>query len=338
MSPGEEQVSPGLAAARSGLAGSAAWLVGGAIRDRLLGRLTADIDVAVEGDPREAARAVARAGGRAACFSMSDEFGSWRVVARDRSWQVDVQPLQGHSLEEDLALRDFTVNAIAQPIGGGDLIDPLGGARDLRSGILRTASPRAFERDPLRVLRLVRVAIEIGLEPDDQAAEGAARIAPALSGVSAERVFGELRRILAADDARAGLEMMAALGATAVVLPELEALRGVQQNRFHDLDVHDHTLAVLERTIELERCSGPYAAELIAVMGDHRPAVRSLLAEPLADEMSRGEALRWGALLHDAAKPLTRAVTADGAHVTFMGHDVRGAESRTRGARTAASE
>ncbi len=120
--------------------------------------------------------------------------------------------------------------------------------------------------------------------------------------------------------------MMAALGASAVVLPELEALRGVQQNRFHDLDVHDHTLAVLDGRSTSGRAPGPYAAQLIAVMGDHRPAVRSLLAEPLADEMSRGEALRWGALLHDAAKPLTRAVTADGAHVTFMGHDVRGAE------------
>ncbi len=81
--------------------------------------------------------------------------------------------MQGRSLEEDLALRDFTVNAIAEPIGGGDLIDPLGGARDLRAGTLRPAGPRAFERDPLRVLRLVRVAIEMGLEPDEQAAEGA---------------------------------------------------------------------------------------------------------------------------------------------------------------------
>ena len=326
MSTGEQNVSPGLAAARAALSGSSAWLVGGAVRDELLGRLTADIDVAVDGDPQQAARAVARAGQRAACFALSDEFGSWRVIARDQSWQVDVQPLQGSTLEEDLQLRDFTINAIAQPITGGELIDPLGGARDLRAGRVRLAAPKAFERDPLRVLRLVRVAIELALEPDRETSSAAARSAPALSGVSAERVFGELRRILAADRATAGLRMMSALGATAVVLPEFEALRGVEQNRFHDLDVHDHTLAVLDRTIDLQRCTGAYSGELVTVMGEHRAAVEALLAEPLADSMSRGEALRWGALLHDAAKPLTRAVTPDGGHVTFMGHDARGAE------------
>jgi putative nucleotidyltransferase with HDIG domain len=320
------EAGPGLAVARAALAGFPAWLVGGAIRDRLLGRVTADVDVVVDGDPEQAARAVARAGGRAACFALSDDFGSWRVVARDRTWQVDVEPLRAGSLEEDLALRDFTVNAIAEPIAGGQIIDPLGGSGDLRAGTLRLAGPAAFEHDPLRVLRLVRVAVELGLAPEEQTAARAAENARFLRAVSAERVFGELRRILASDGARRGLELMSSLGATAVVLPELEALRGVEQNRFHDLDVHDHTLAVLDRTTELQSCGGPYAEDLLMVLGDCRAAVQELLEEPLADEMSRGEALRWGALLHDAAKPLTRAVTPDGAHVTFIGHDARGAE------------
>lgn len=327
MSAAEDgEGGPGLAVARAALTGSPAWLVGGAIRDRLLGRATADLDVLVDGDPEQAARAIARAGGRAACFALSDDFGSWRVIARDRTWQVDVQPLRAGSLGADLALRDFTLNAIAEPIAGGEIIDPLGGCRDLRSGTLRLAGPQAFEHDPLRVLRLVRIAVELGLEPDELTADRAAESAGALGAVSAERVFGELRRIVAADRARSGLELMSSLGATAVVLPELEALRGVEQNRFHDLDVHDHTLAVLDRTIDLQSCAGPYADDLTIVLGGHRAAVQELLGEPLADEMSRGEALRWGALLHDAAKPLTRAVTGDGAHVTFMGHDARGAE------------
>jgi poly(A) polymerase len=318
-------MSAGLDVAREALAGTRAWLVGGAVRDRLLGGKTADLDVVIDGDPAQAARAVARAAGRAACFALSEEFGSWRVVARGGAWQVDVEPLRGGSIEADLALRDFTVNAIAEPIAGGAPIDPLGGLVDLRAGRLRMAAPGAFAQDPLRVLRLVRLALERDLEPDAETLRAAAKHAGGLGGVSAERVFLELRRIIAARQARRGLEMMSALGASAVVLPELEALRGVAQNRFHHLDVHGHTLEVLDRTVELTTAADAWSPELEVFVGGRRAEVDALLAEPLADELTRGEALRWGALLHDAAKPLTREVRADG-RVTFIGHDARGAE------------
>ena len=154
-----------LDAARTALAGRRAWLVGGAIRDRALGRATGDLDVVVDGDPAEAARAIASAAGRAACFALSEEFGAWRVSARDSSWQVDVERLRDGSLEADLALRDFTVNAIAEPIAGGEPIDPLGGLEDLSAGRLRMVAPRAFADDPLRVLRLARIAVELDLHP-----------------------------------------------------------------------------------------------------------------------------------------------------------------------------
>ncbi len=319
-------MSAGLDAARAALADANAWLVGGAVRDGLLGRQTADVDVVVDGDPAQAARAVARAARRAACFALSEDFGSWRVVARDGAWQVDVEPLRGATIEADLALRDFTVNAIAQPIAGGAPIDPLGGAADLRAGRLRIAAPDAFARDPLRVLRLVRLALELELEAEAETLRCAGAHAHGLAGVSPERVFVELRRIIAAREARRGLEMMSALGITAVVLPELDALRGVQQSRFHHLDVHGHTLEVLDRTVELTTADRPVTGELDACIGERRPAVDALLAEPLADELTRGDALRWGALLHDAAKPLTREVRPEDGRVTFIGHDVRGAE------------
>jgi poly(A) polymerase len=331
-------MSSGLDVVRAALAGQRAWLVGGATRDRLLGRPTADLDVVIDGDPALAAQAVARAAGRAACFALSEDFGAWRVVARDRSWQLDIEPLRGGSLEADLALRDFTVNAIAEPLSGGATIDPLGGIEDLAQGVLRLAGPGAFAEDPLRVLRLVRGAVELGLRPDGATLRSAAEQAGALRSVSPERVFMELRRILAAPAARQGLELMGQLGATAVVLPELEELRGVQQNRFHHLDVHDHTLEVLDRTVELTLAPGearatdaaPHtrtgSAELAGALCAERGRVAALLAEPLADELTRGEALRWGALLHDAAKPLTRQVSAAEGRVTFMGHDERGAE------------
>ncbi len=315
----------GLDVARSALAGTRAWLVGGVVRDRVLGRQTVDVDVVVDGDPAEAARAVAREGRRAACFALSEEFGSWRVVARDHAWQVDVEPLRGETIEADLALRDFTVNAVAEPIGGGAPIDPLGGLADLRAGRLRMAGSAAFAEDPLRVLRLVRVAVELDLKPDAQALWCATAQADALGGVSAERVFVELRRIIATPQARRGLEMMGVLRATAVVLPELDALRGVEQSRFHHTDVYGHTLEVLDRAVELTT-AGVGSSELDAAVGGHRAEVHALLGEPLADESTRGDALRWGALLHDAAKPLTRAVRADDGRVTFLGHDARGAE------------
>jgi poly(A) polymerase len=319
-------VIAGLTAAREALAGHEAWLVGGAVRDELLGRASADFDIVVAGDPRQAAKAVARAAGRAACFALSEEFGSWRVVDRDGGWQVDVEPMRGQTLHEDLALRDFTVNAIAQPIEGGAPIDPLGGELDLRSRSLRMAGPGAFELDPLRVLRMVRMAVELGLEPERQTSSRAQAQASALADVSGERVFMELRRIIATPDARRGIEMLGEIGAAAAVLPELEALHGVEQNRFHDRDVYGHTLEVLDRAVELTVPGGPDCAEAEATIDPHRAQVRDLLAEPLADEMTRGEALRWGALLHDAAKPLTRATRPEDGRVTFIGHDRRGAE------------
>lgn len=320
-------MSAGLQAVRTALAGRRAWLVGGAVRDRALGRTgeVADLDIVVDGDPAEAARAVALAAGRAACFALSEDFGAWRIVARDRSWQVDVEAMRGGRLEADLALRDFTVNAIAEPIDGGEPIDPLGGFEDIRARRLRMAGPGAFSDDPLRVLRLVRVALELDLNVEQETLRAARAGAAGLRGVSGERVFMELRRIVAAPAAVGGLELLSELGATAVVLAELEALRGVEQSRFHHRDVHGHTLEVLARTVALTSPGGLDAADLAPAIGSHGPQLAALLAEPLADEMTRGEALRWGALLHDAAKPLTRDVRPDG-RVTFMGHDTRGAE------------
>jgi poly(A) polymerase len=301
---------------RRGLAGQPAWLVGGAVRDHLLGRPAADLDVVLDGDPGEAARAIARA----ACFALSEQFGAWRVVAREGSWQVDVERMRGGSLEADLALRDFTVNAIAEPLAGGAPLDPLGGLADLNSGRLRCAGPDAFADDPLRVLRLVRVAVELDLKIEQDAIGSACQQVGRLSEVSPERIFLELQRIVACPQALRGLELMGEIGATVVVLPELEALRGVEQSRFHHRDVYGHTLEVLERTILL-------SADSTALLGEERGAqVRALLDEPLADGMTRGEALRWGALLHDAAKPATRAVRALDRRVTFIGHDSLGAE------------
>jgi putative nucleotidyltransferase with HDIG domain len=312
-----EGFAAALDALRGLLAGTDAWLVGGSVRDRLLGRATSDIDVAIAADTAQTARALARRA-HAPAFPLSEEFGSWRVIARDHSWQVDLTPLGASTIEGDLGQRDFTINAIAEPLAGGALVDPFGGRADLEAGRLRMVAPGAFPADPLRTVRLARIAAELGLEVDEDTAEAARRAAPALDRVATERVFGELKRIVTGDRALRGLELMLTLGLTREILPELADLRGVEQSQYHHLDVYGHTMAALAETIALERSGW-------GLVGEHAPAVTALLAEPLADELTRGEALRFGALLHDIAKPQTRSVSDEG-RIQFRGHDALGAE------------
>ena len=294
-----------------------AWLVGGAVRDRLLGRVTTDYDVAVDGDVIRLARELARrVSGHP--FELSEGFGAWRVVARDGSWSIDLLPLAGDSIEADLGRRDLTINAMAQGLPDGPLIDPFGGSGDLSRQRLRMVTPGAFRRDPLRALRLVRLACELGFEVEPKTADHAARAAPDLAVVAPERVFAELKRIVVSERVLAGLRMMDELQITGVVLPEVSALHGVEQSAYHHLDVYEHTLAVLGQAIELERDPERF-------LGPQAGAVSTFLSGQLANELTRWQALRLGALLHDIAKPQTRGVTPQG-RVTFIGHDVAGSE------------
>jgi tRNA nucleotidyltransferase/poly(A) polymerase len=306
--------------AREVLRGLDCWVVGGAVRDELLGGPpSTDLDLVIAGEVAPAARSLARAAG-AKAFSLSDDFGAWRVVARARGWQADLNPLRGESLEADLRLRDFTINAIARSLAGGELIDPLGGAGDLAARRLRIVAPGALQDDPLRALRLVRLACELDLEADRETREAARAAAPGLALISSERVYAELRRVIASDRAGEGMRLALELGLCAVVLPELELLRGVEQSQYHHLDALDHTLAVLDCVVELQR-------DVESFLGrDHADEVRALLARPLADELTRGDALRFGALVHDIAKSGTRVVASDG-RVGFPGHDRLGAET-----------
>jgi poly(A) polymerase len=303
--------------------GAQSWLVGGAVRDRLLQRVTTDFDVVVAGDPEPVARAVGRAAGGHA-FELSEAFGAWRVVARDRSWQLDVVGLAGESLEQDLARRDLTVNAIAQPLtrerSDAELVDPFGGIADLEAGRLRPVSEDSFRSDPLRTLRLARFATQLQFAVEGPTRTLARASAPGLAEVAPERTFAELKALITAPEPFMGLALMEALGVTAAVLPELAALSGVEQSRFHHLDVGGHTRAVLAQTIAL--VDDPGALQL---RDEETERLAASLQQPLANELTRGQALRFGALMHDIAKPQTRAVTDDG-RVTFMGHDTRGAQ------------
>jgi poly(A) polymerase len=307
-------VSEALTVAREALAGEDVWLVGGAVRDRLLGRDTDDIDLAIAGNPKQPARRIARAV-RGAAFELSGAFGAWRVVAPEHAWHVDLVTLRDDDIHADLAQRDFTINAMAEPLAGGELLDPHGGQRDLEKRLLRMVSAQALEEDPLRSLRAIRIAVELDLTLDEATGAAASDNASAINQVAAERVFAELKRVVSADNVLRGLAMMDEHGLTAVVLPELSALHGIEQSRFHHADVHDHTLEVLEQVARLERDAAAVGLDA---------EVSALLAEPLSDELTRGQAMRWAALLHDAAKPQTRAFLPNG-RVTFRDHDAQGA-------------
>ncbi len=298
-------------------AGVEAWLVGGVVRDALLGRSLADIDLAVPGDAEAAAAVASRALGGPR-FALSEEFGAWRVLSRDRAVASDISPLQGATIEQDLARRDFALNAVAIPLAGGDPIDPFGGLADAVDGVLRVLGERSYADDPLRALRLVRLAAELGMAPDAETERLTTAAAPRLTEPSGERVFGELRRLLVAPGVLDGLELARRLGVLAAVLPEIDALQGVDQSHYHHLDVYGHTLAVLQQQIELLAPGG-----IEQLFEADAAALRALLAEPLSDGLTRGDALRFGALFHDVAKPQTRGVREDG-RVTFVGHDAAG--------------
>jgi poly(A) polymerase len=310
------QAAPMVVAVRRALGEGDAWVVGGAVRDAALGREVTDVDLAVVGDPEPAARAIGRELGEHA-FELSAEFRTWRVAGPGGRNQVDVTALRGDGIEADLAERDFTIGAVAVPLAGGEPLDPFGGLADLERRLLRAVGEASFESDPLRLLRAARLSAELGLEVDLHTAELARAAAGRAGEPAGERQLVELRQLLGGPDPLRGLALLDELDLTAVVLPEVEGLRGVEQGPNHHLDVHGHTLAVLEHTLEVE-------ADLERFAGERADEVAALLTEPLADEVSRGTALRFGALFHDIGKPATRA-ERDG-FVGFRGHDREGAE------------
>ncbi len=316
---GQLASAPAVATTREALAGGGdAWIVGGAVRDALGERHVVDLDLAVAGDPAEAARRIAAAS-RGPAFELSAEFGTWRALAGDRSWHADVSALRGETIEADLGQRDFTVNAMAVALDdpAGEPIDPFDGRADLAERMLSPVSDRTFTDDPLRILRAARLGADLRFGLDRDLVRLAREAAPRAAEPAGERQLAELRLLIAGPDPLRGLELLDGLQATAAVLPELDALRGVGQNPNHHLDVHGHTLEVLANLLTVER-------DLVRYTGDAAPAVATLLAEPLADDFTRGEALRFGAIFHDAGKPATREEHSGG-FVSFVGHDREGA-------------
>jgi putative nucleotidyltransferase with HDIG domain len=293
-----------------------AWIVGGAVRDALATREVDDIDLATDGDVPEIARRAAELLGGSA-FELSGEYETWRVSGPGNAWTVDVVALRAATLEADLRLRDFTVNAVAVPLAGGEPIDPTGGIDDFEAGLLRAVYDGTFDADPLRMMRAARIAAAFSLEPDAATAALIRAAAQRAAEPAAERRFAELKAMIAGERPLRSLELLDELGLTPAVLAPLAALRGVVQSPNHHLDVHDHTIEVLRRWLAVE-------GDLEAYVGGAADSVESALGEPLADGLTRRDGLRFAAILHDIGKPATRS--EQGGFVSFRGHDRIGAE------------
>jgi putative nucleotidyltransferase with HDIG domain len=294
------------------------WIVGGAVRDAALGRPVVDVDLAVAEGPATVAATLGQAA-RGPAFELSAEFETWRVLGPEAAWHIDVTRLRGDRIEADLVRRDFTANALAVPLADPDAepIDPTGGLRDLEAAVIRQASAESFSEDPLRILRAARLAAGLGFALDPETADAARALSGRAGEPAGERQFAELRLLVAGPEPLRGLELLDELGATAAVLPELDRLRGIEQTAYHHLDTHGHTIEVLRQLLEVEH-------DLPAYAGENSDAVADLLAAPLADELTRGEALRFGAICHDFGKAETRTVSDEG-RVMFLGHDRVGA-------------
>jgi poly(A) polymerase len=306
-----------------------AFIVGGLVRDMLLGRDTADIDIAVDADaPAVAREAAACLGG--AYVELDDVNRIGRVVLPENKWQVDFTTLQG-DITQDLARRDFTIDAMAaaldkslKTITVNDIIDPFNGRQDLDRRLIRAVSDSVFTSDPARLMRAARLAAELGFDIEEGTEKLIVNNSHLVTGVAGERIREELLRLLALPGAAGRLFYLDRLGLLTALFPELEPARGVEQPKLHVWDVFDHsiqTVAAVEFVLRESGCDFAGEDALAAVPWSDK------LRRHFDREISRGSTgrtmLKLAALLHDIAKPQTR--TVDGERTRFLGHPDQGA-------------
>lgn len=292
-------------------AGHELALVGGPVRDAMLGRQHNDLDLTTSAHP-DRTEALLR-GWADAIWDMGRSFGT--IGCRKGPWQVEITTYRsetydpssrkpdvdfGDSLVGDLGRRDFTVNAMAVALPGRALEDPYGGVVDLAHRVLRTPGrpEDSFSDDPLRMMRAARFAAQLGFTVAPEVVEAMAAMADRIEIISAERVRDELVKLVCSPYPRRGLGILVETGLADRVLPELPALKLERDEHHRHKDVYEHTLTVLEQAMDLEPRLPDGGPDFVA---------------------------RFAALMHDVGKPRTRKFLDDGS-VTFHHHDVVGAK------------
>lgn len=335
----EVQIVRDLAHAR----GAPVLLVGGAVRDALLGRPALhDLDFAVQGDAVALGRAVARALG-ASFYVLDAERGTARVLLRDHgstgSVIMDFAACRGPDWRADAFARDFTINAIAVSLDDGALVDETNGLADLNARVIRATSVHAIDDDPLRALRAVRFAfmLDMRIEPTTLAQVRAA--GAMLNRPSAERLRDELMAILELRNAGRALQMLDDLGLLVPIVPEVEPMRACDQPAPHRFTVLRHTWEVVEALDSLLRDWGMELGGVRFALTE-APRLAEHFGAITVEHRTRAALFRFAALLHDCGKPATHAIGADGrAH--FYGHETTGAQfaaARARALRLSSDE
>lgn len=309
------------------------YLVGGWVRDHLLGRKTRDIDIALGVSAPEFARLAAAA--LDGHYVLLDETeGIARVVLlekdahRQTQWHLDFSTIRG-TIESDLSCRDFTIDAMAidlNDIGKRSptrLIDPFGGKKDLEAGVIRAVAGSVFKDDPARLIRAVRLAAQYGFSIDARTEAMIRRQSHLISHVAGERVREELCRILSAGNASHFIFQLDQLGLLTAIIPELAYTKGADQPYEHYWDVFNHSVHSVET---LERLfDKKMGAELLCLAPHLAPHIKDF-EEDISPGLTRGGLVKLAILLHDIAKPQTKTLEPDGrAH--FFGHPTQGAET-----------
>ncbi len=325
--------------------GIQSYVVGGFVRDVLLGRGTADIDIAVTADALETAPKVATAlGGKYVPLDRINRVGRVIPVNKEEfspqgQWKLDFSTVKG-TIEQDLARRDFTIDAIAVDLSQltkdyteVPLIDPFNGCNDLHQSTIRTVAETAFESDAARLLRAVRLAAELNFSIDKETEALIQRQSYLIARVAGERVREELLRLLAIPQTGQLLPYLDKLGLITAMIPELTPTKGVEQPKEHFWNVFDHSLkTVIAVDFLLRQGAWPkdpgsgekYTSEEVLAATPWSAELAQHFALEVSSGSTRRLLLKLAALLHDVAKPQTKAIDAQG-RMRFLGHAEEGA-------------
>jgi poly(A) polymerase len=315
--------------------GIQSYLVGGFVRDMLLGRDTADIDIAIAADALVIApRIAAKLGGR--YVPLDEENGVGRVVMPDSRWEIDFTTLKGN-IEEDLAERDFTIDAMAIGLdksvdvilSADRLIDPLNGREELRQHLVRAVSDTSFQSDAARLIRAVRLAAELGFSIDSHTEALIRHDCQLIAGVAGERVREELLRLLAMPGAGQWLAYLDEIGILTALIPEMVPAKGVEQPKVHVWDVFDHSIQTVTAVeFLLREGSWDYTSKEILAAVPWSAGISRHFDQEVSSGSTRRSLLKLSALLHDIAKPQTKTMDDDG-RARFLGHPQEGADVAT---------
>jgi poly(A) polymerase len=313
------------------------YLVGGAVRDMFLNRISPDLDFAAPSNGISLARKVANAL-KADFVALDEERDTGRVltVGEDgRRIILDFATYRGDDLNADLRGRDFTINALAFDLRSQSILDPLEGGQDIRAKQIRACSPASFTDDPVRILRAIRQAAAFGFRIEKETRELMRQAAAQIGHVSPERQRDELFKMLGGPKPDATMRALEMLGVFPYLLPELPAIKGVEQSEPHTHDVWMHTVAVLQYLEStLSALAVDYSADdtndlftglLTLRIGRYREQLAGHFAKALNPERSLRALLFFAALYHDVQKPETKTLDETG-RIRFFDHDVQGAQ------------